>query len=137
MLMAYGFLRRVFEVFERYKTPVDVVTTSEVSVSVTIDDRSNLEAIVSDLSAFAEVSTEDGMAIVCAVGEGLRRDASLATHLLGALEGVPLAMVSQGGSRKNITVVLRDGDVVEAMERLHRRFFEGEDVPAGTAARTA
>jgi len=137
MLMAYGFLRRVFEVFERYKTPVDVVTTSEVSVSVTIDDRSNLEAIVTDLSAFAEVSTEDGMAIVCAVGEGLRRDPSLATHLLGALEGVPLAMVSQGGSRKNITVVLRDGDVVGAMERLHRRFFEAEDVPSGTAAHTA
>ena len=106
-------------------------------MSVTIDDRSNLEAIVSDLSAFAEVSTEDGMAIVCAVGEGLRQDPSLATHLLGALEGVPLAMVSQGGSRKNITVVLRDGDVVVAMERLHRRFFEAEDVPAGTAAHNA
>ncbi len=135
MLMAYGFLRRVFEVFERYRTPVDVVTTSEVSVSVTIDDRSNLDAIVADLSAFAEVVSEDGMAIVCAVGEGLRHDASLATHLLGALEGVPLVMVSQGGSRKNITVVLRDADVAVAMERLHRRFFEAED--AGSAARTA
>ena len=64
------------------------------------------------------------MAIVCAVGETLRRDTSLATRVLGALEGVPLAMVSQGGSRKNITVVLRDDDVKGAMERLHRRFFE-------------
>ncbi len=137
MLMAYGFLRRVFEVFERYRTPVDVVTTSEVSVSVTIDDRSNLDAIVADLSAFAEVASEDGMAIVCAVGEGLRHDASLATHLLGALEGVSLVMVSQGGSRKNITVVLRDADVAVAMKRLHRRFFEAEDAPTGAAARTA
>ena len=68
---------------------------------------------------------------------GSPADASLATHLIGALEGVPLMMVSQGGSRKNITVVLRDGDVVVAMERLHRRFFEAEDVPAGTAAHTA
>ena len=120
MLMAYGFLRRVFEVFEHYRTPVDVVTTSEVSVSVTIDDRSNLDAIVADLSAFAEVASEDGMAIVCAVGEGL-----------------PPLRHHQEGSRKNITVVLRDEDVAGAMERLHRRFFETEDAPAGTAARTA
>jgi len=125
MLMAYGFLRRVFEVFERYRTPVDVVTTSEVSVSVTIDDRRALDAIVAELSSFADVSCEDGMAIVCAVGEMLRRDTCLATRVLGALEGLPLAMVSQGGSRKNITVVLRDDDVKGAMERLHRRFFEG------------
>lgn len=137
MLMAYGFLRRVFEVFERYRTPVDVVTTSEVSVSVTIEDRSHLEAIQTELSEFAEVSSEDGMAIVCGVGEGLRHDASLATHFLGALEGLPLAMVSQGGSRQNITVVLRDGDVAGAMERLHRRFFENEGAPEKSPVETA
>ena len=90
MLMAYGFLRRVFEVFERFRTPVDVVTTSEVSVSVTIDDRRALDAIVAELSAFADVSCEDGMAIVCAVGETLRSDTCLATRVLGALEGLPL-----------------------------------------------
>jgi aspartate kinase len=126
MLMAYGFLRRVFEVFERFRTPVDVVTTSEVSVSVTIDDRRALDGILAELSAFADVSSEDGMAIVCAVGERLRTDARLATRVLGALEGLPLAMVSQGGSRKNITVVLRDADAPAAMERLHRRFFEAD-----------
>ncbi len=125
MLMAYGFLRRVFEVFERFRTPVDVVTTSEVSVSVTIDDRRALPQLVEELGAFADVSCEDGMAIVCAVGESLRQNTCLATRVLGALEGLPLAMVSQGGSRKNITVVLRDDDVRGAMERLHRRFFEG------------
>jgi aspartate kinase len=133
MLMAYGFLRRVFEVFERYRTPVDVVTTSEVSVSVTIDDRRSLDPIKTDLAEFAEVSSEDGMAIVCAVGEGLRRDASLPTRVLGALEGVPLAMVSQGGSRQNITVVVRDGDVAAAMERLHERFFRDGEAPAAAA----
>ena len=130
MLMAYGFLRRVFEVFERFRTPVDVVTTSEVSVSVTIDDRRALDGIVAELSTFADVSSEDGMAIVCAVGERLRTDSRLATRVLGALEGLPLAMVSQGGSRKNITVVLRDADAPAAMERLHRRFFEGGRAPA-------
>ena len=133
MLMAYGFLRRVFEVFERYQTPVDVVTTSEVSVSVTIDDRGAHDAIVADLSEFAEVISEDGMAIVCAVGDGLRRDPRLATQMLGALEGLPLVMVSQGGSRQNITVVVREDDVASAMERLHRRFFESDDVSAGAA----
>jgi aspartate kinase len=134
MLMAYGFLRRVFEVFERFRTPVDVVTTSEVSVSVTIDDRKALDGIVAELSAFADVSDEDGMAIVCAVGERLRTDARLAARVLGALDGLPLAMVSQGGSRKNITVVLRDEDVPAAMERLHQRFFEGDTAPAGRDA---
>jgi aspartate kinase len=136
MLMAYGFLRRVFEVFERYRTPVDVVTTSEVSVSVTIDDRRHLDAVVADLGEFAEVSSEGNMAIVCAVGEGLRRDPSLATSLLSALEGLPLVMVSQGGSRKNITVVLRDADLAGAMERLHRRFFGAGDA-GGVSARSA
>jgi aspartate kinase len=133
MLMAYGFLRRVFEIFERYRTPVDVVTTSEVSVSVTIDDRRAHDSIVADLSEFAEVSSEEGMAIVCAVGEGLRRDASLATQVLGALEGLPLVMVSQGGSRQNITAVVRDGDVTPAMEQLHRRFFEDRETAAASA----
>jgi aspartate kinase len=130
MLMAYGFLRRVFEVFERFRTPVDVVTTSEVSVSVTVDDRRALDGIVAELRAFADVACEDGMAIVCAVGERLRTDARLATRVLGALEGLPLAMVSHGGSRKNVTVVLREADAAAAMERLHRRFFEGESAPA-------
>ena len=134
MLMAYGFLRRVFEVFERFRTPVDVVTTSEVSVSVTIDDRRALDGIMAELSEFADVASEDGMAIVCAVGERLRTDARLATRVLGALEGLPLAMVSQGGSRKNITVVLRDADAPAAMQRLHRRFFEGESASAGREA---
>jgi aspartate kinase len=69
------------------------------------------------------------MAIVCAVGEGLRRDPTLATRMLGALEGLPLVMVSQGGSRRNITAVVRDDDTASAMERLHRRFFETVDAP--------
>ena len=128
--MAYGFLRRVFEVFERFETPVDVVTTSEVSVSVTIDDRHAIEGIVAELRAFADVGCETGMAIVSAVGEGLRQDARLAAQVIGALEGLPLAMVSQGGSRKNVTVVLPEAEAVMAMLRLHRRFFEPEPAAA-------
>jgi aspartate kinase len=123
MLMAYGYLRRVFEVFERHRTAVDVVTTSEVSVSVTIDDDRRLGAVIDDLSDFAEVQSEHGMAILCAVGDGLRRDPRIAARMLGALEGFPLRMVSQAASRRNVTVVLRDADAPAAMARLHDVFF--------------
>jgi len=123
MLMAYGFLRRLFEVFERFRTAVDVVTTSEVSVSVTIEDRRQLEGITQALSAFAEVSIEPDMALVCAVGDGLMAQPDVAARMLRALDGVPLRMVSQAASRRNVTVVLADADVSEAMQRLHKEFF--------------
>lgn len=123
MLMAYGYLRRVFEVFERHRTAVDVVTTSEVSVSVTIDDDRRLSAIIEGVADFAEVQVEPGMAILCAVGDGLQRDPRVAARMLGALDGFRLRMVSQAASRRNITVVLRDADVAAAMTRLHDIFF--------------
>ena len=126
MLMAHGYLRRVFEAFERHRTSVDVVTTSEVSVSVTIDDDRRLGAIGQELSSFAEVQAEHGMAILCAVGDGLRRDPRIAVRMLGALDGFPLRMVSQAASRRNVTVVLRDADVPAAMTRLHDLFFASE-----------
>ena len=123
MLMAHGFLRRVFEVFERCRTPIDVISTSEVSISVTIDDASRLEMLVGELSAFAEVRVEHDMAILCAVGDGLRRDPRLATRILGSLERFPLRMVSQAASRRNVTVVLQDSVAGAAMNHLHERFF--------------
>lgn len=123
MLMAHGFLRRLFEVFERFKTAVDVVTTSEVSVSVTVDDTRRLEAILDNLRNFAEASCEREMAIICAVGENLRADPTLFARAVTALERVPLRLVSQAASRRNITFVLRDADVPHAMMRLHETFF--------------
>jgi aspartate kinase len=124
MLMAHGFLRRLFEVFERFKTPVDVVTTSEVSVSVTVDDTRRLEAVVDNLRNFAEVSCEREMAIICAVGENLRSDVALFGRAVTALERIPLRMVSQAASRRNVTFVLRGADVPHAMMRLHETFFQ-------------
>jgi aspartate kinase len=132
MLMAHGFLRRLFEVFERHRTAVDVVTTSEVSVSVTIDDVRRLDEIVQDLTTFAEVTVTREMALVCAVGERLRTDPSLSTRVVGALDGFGLRMVSQAGSRRNVTFVLPQADLVEAMQRLHERFCL-VDVPEMTA----
>ena len=123
MLMAFGFLRRLFEVFERFKTSVDVVTTSEVSVSVTVDNPRRLDDIVSNLRNFADVACEPDMAIVCAVGENLRADPRLFAKAVDALDRIPLRLVSQAASRRNITFVLRDSDVPEAMAKLHDAFF--------------
>jgi aspartate kinase len=123
MLMAHGFLRRLFEVFERFRTPVDVVTTSEVSVSVTIDNARRLDDVVENLKHFAEVHIEPDMAIVCIVGENLRVDPTLFGRAVTALDRVPLRLVSQAASRRNITFVIRDADVPAAMRLLHDAFF--------------
>ena len=123
MLMAHGFLRRLFEVFERHKTSVDVVTTSEVTVSVTIDDARRLPAIIEGLSGFAHAEREDNMAIVCVVGDGLQEDPALASQVLASIGDVPLRMLSQAASRRNITFVIRDADLPAALGRLHDRFF--------------
>jgi aspartate kinase len=95
MLMAHGFLRRLFEVFERFKTAVDVVTTSEVSVSVTVDNPRRLDDVVSNLRNFAAVACEPDMAIVCVVGENLRADPALFARAVAALDRIPLRLVSQ------------------------------------------
>jgi aspartate kinase len=123
MLMAHGFLRRLFEIFERFRTAVDVVTTSEVSVSVTVDDDSRVEAIAEALREFAEVRIERDMAILCAVGDSLRTDPHIASRVLGAIDEFPFRMVSQAASRRNVTIVLRDADLPGAMARLHEHFF--------------
>jgi aspartate kinase len=127
MLMTYGFLRRVFEIFERCRTAVDVVTTSEVSVSVTVDDDGRLPAIVEGLREFAEVNVERDMAILSAVGDNLSADSRIAARVIGALQDFPVRMVSQAASRRNVTIVLRDGELPQAMRQLHSVFFDGED----------
>jgi aspartate kinase len=99
------------------------VTTSEVSVSVTIDNTRRLDDLVRNLRNFAEVNVESDMAIVCIVGENLRSDATLFGRAVTSLEKIPLRLVSQAASRRNITFVLRDADVPEAMHRLHDQFF--------------
>jgi aspartate kinase len=123
MLMAHGFLAKIFDTFQRFRTSVDVVTTSEVSVSVTIDDARRLPEIIDALKEVADVTREDQMAIICAVGDGLQRDPTFVSHLLEALGGVPIRMVSQAAARRNITLVIREADLEAALARLHERFF--------------
>ena len=134
MLMAHGFLRRLFEVFERFKTSVDVVTTSEVTVSVTIDDARRLPAIVDALSGFAQVDRDDHMAIVCVVGDGLHEDAALAAQVFASVGDVPMRMLSQAASRRNITFVIREADLATALGRVHDKFFAQPSLAARASA---
>jgi aspartate kinase len=123
MLMAHGFLARIFQAFEEHRTAVDVVTTSEVSVSVTVDDPRRLPEIAASLREVADVTREDQMAIVCAVGDGLQRDPTFVTRLLESLGSTPIRMVSQAAARRNITLVIRETDLESALVHIHERFF--------------
>jgi aspartate kinase len=134
MLEAHGFLRRLFEVFERHQTSVDVVTTSEVSVSVTVDDTRRLEAITGELEAFADVVVDRDLALLGIVGDRLRADPATFGRIITALGRVPLKLVSQAASRRNVTLVLPDADLAVAVARLHVEFFGGASVEPSAAA---
>jgi len=138
MLGAYGFLRALFEVFDRHRTVVDVVTTSEVSVSLTLEDARALPAIVSELRALGEVSVEPHRAIVCVVGEGLRTTPGIAARIFGTVEDINVSLISQGASRVNLTFVVAEDRVHEAVRRLHAACFEQARAATGDAiGRTA
>jgi aspartate kinase len=123
MLMAYGFLRRIFEVFDRYKTPVDMVATSEVSVSLTIDQTQFLPEIEAELGRIAEVTVDRNQALICVVGEALRETAGVGARVFGALKGINIRMISHGASLVNVSFVVDGGDLAAAVEALHREFF--------------
>lgn len=124
MLLAPGFLRRVFEVFETHRTSVDVVTTSEVSVSVTLDDASNLAAILQDLAAFGDVSVSPRAGLIAIVGAGIADGGSALARAIAALGPIPVHMASLSATGINFTLVIDDEQVVPAMQRLHATFFE-------------
>jgi aspartate kinase len=123
MLMAHGFLRRIFEVFDRFETPVDMVATSEVSVSLTIDNPARLDGIVAELQQFAEVDIEKDQVIVCLVGDNIRHTPGVARRVFNALDGINIRMISQGASRLNISLVVAESDLFRAVPALHREFF--------------
>jgi len=133
MLNAYGFLKRVFEVFENYKTPIDMITTSEVAVSLTIDDDSNLEAILKELTAFGNVEIDKNQTIICVVGNFNRQDKGSGAKVLDTVKHIPLRMVSGGGSASNISILLDTEYKTEALGSLHEGLF-GEEIKARQAA---
>lgn len=127
MLMAHGFMRRIFEVFDRYHTSVDMVSTSEVSVSLTVDHLENEDAICRDLREFSQVSMENGQAIVCLVGENIRHTPGIAGRAFQVLRGKNIRMISQGASVLNLGFVVCETDVQETVAALHEEFFSELD----------
>jgi len=123
MLMAHGFLARLFDVFSRHETAVDMVTTSEVSVSVTMDDTRRLAAIRAELEGFGDVSVDADQAIVCLVGESLKSTPGLAARVFAAIESLPVSMISHGASAINLSFVTPEVRVNEAVTALHREFW--------------
>ena len=134
MLLAHGFLARVFEVFGRHRIVVDLVTTSEVSISVTVDDTARLADAIAELEGIGRVEVREGLAVVAVVGEGAPTQIGLAGHvftLLGA-SGSAVEMISQGASRVNLSFVVRDEDADRAVRLLHRGL--GLDARAGPSS---
>lgn len=127
MLLAYGFLRAIFEVFDSHKTSVDVVTTSEVSVSVTLDGTDSVDEIKGDLSRLGEVTVEREKAIVCVVGDNLKFTPRVAARLFSAIGDANVNMISQGASEINLTFVIDESEVNTVVQRLHEEFFTDVD----------
>ena len=123
MLGAYGFLRALFEVFDRHRTVVDVVTTSEVSVSLSLDDARSLPSIISELETLGTVRVDPGQAIICVVGEGLKEKSGIAAKIFNAISDIPVSLISQGASSINFTFAVAEEQVHEAVSRLHHEFF--------------
>ena len=124
MLLAYGFLRKVFEIFETYRTPIDMIATSEVGVSVTIDNERNLSHIVDDLKKFGTVTIDHDMVIICVVGDMDWQNRGFEATALDALKDIPVRMISYGGSNFNISFLVRKQDKVAALQALSDHLFK-------------
>ncbi|MFW5890003.1 MAG: aspartate kinase [Marinilabiliaceae bacterium] len=123
MLLAYGFLRKVFEIFESYKTSIDMITTSEVGVSVTIDNNRHLEEILDDLRKFSTVEVDYDQVIVCVVGDLVAENKGYANRIFDALKDIPIRMISYGGSEHNISLLINASDKSDALKALSDKLF--------------
>lgn len=123
MLLAYGFLKTIFEIFDKYKTSIDMITTSEVAVSLTIDNSSNLDNILKELNEIANVEVEKDQTIIAIVGNIAKNEAGYAVKILDALKDIPLHMISYGGSEHNISVVIDSVNKKEALQALNSKLF--------------
>jgi aspartate kinase len=123
MLGSYGFMSALFQIFERFRTVIDVIATSEVSVSLTLDNTASLEAIVKELERLGEVEIEPAHAVICVVGEGLRGTPGVAAKVFNTISDINVSLVSHGASSVNLTFVVKESDVSETIKRLHQAFF--------------
>ena len=124
MLMAYGFLRKVFQVFEDHKTPIDMISTSEISVSLTIDNPENLDSILADLKLFGEVEYDLDQTIICVVGDFMAEETGMARTVLDAFKDISVRMISYGGSMNNISLLVKSADKKRSLESLHQKIFK-------------
>lgn len=124
MLLAYGFLRMIFEIFEKYKTSVDIISTSEVSVSMTIDNTTHLNSIEEHLKNIGNVVIEDNMSIICLVGQGLWKNPVIISRVFKSLDSIPVRMISLGASDTNLSFVVPDKQAENTIKSLHHTFFE-------------
>ncbi len=127
MLMSHGYLKSVFEVFDRYKCPIDMVSTSEVSISVTVDSNEQLPAICAELGKIADVKYEGRKALICLVGEDIRGQNGISGRVFSAISHINVRMISQGASEINMSFMIEEDDVDEAIRSLHRAFFQSPD----------
>jgi len=123
MLLAYGFLRKIFEVFEKYRTPIDMITTSEVAVSVTIDNATDLKAILKELEPFGSVEVEENHSIVSIVGNEISQTEGVLARLFEALTPVPIRMVSYGGSKHNVSLLIPSSHKTQTLQLLNKGLF--------------
>ena len=123
MLMAYGFLKNIFEVFEKYKTPIDMITTSEVAVSLTIDDISYLAEINAELEAFGKVAIDSNLSIICVAGDFSQKKEGVSAQVFNALKGIPIRMISYGGSNYNTSLLVKTDDKTAALNALNIGLF--------------
>ncbi|MCH5319153.1 MAG: aspartate kinase [Paramuribaculum sp.] len=124
MLLAYGFLRKVFEIFETHRTSIDMIVTSEVGVSVTVDNERNLPAILEDLKKFGTVTIDKDMVIICVVGDLEWQNRGFEAEVVNALKDIPIRMISYGGSNYNISLLVRKQDKIKALNLLSERIFD-------------
>jgi len=127
MLMTHGYLHEIFTVFDKHKCPVDMVSTSEVSVSLTVDSNDKLPAIAADLSKLADVKYEGKKALICMVGENIRGQQGIAAQVFNAIRHVNVRMISQGASEINMSFMIEEEDAEEAIRSLHAAFFKQPD----------
>jgi aspartate kinase len=127
MLMAYGFLKNVFKIFENFKTPIDMISTSEVAVSLTIDNTENLTGIVNELDKYGTVEVDRNMAIICLVGDIIAEERGFASKVFHALDGIPIRMISYGGSRYNISLLVQDSHKITTLQRLSKNLLKNGD----------
>lgn len=127
MLGSYGFMSALFQVFERHRTVIDVISTSEVSLALTVDNTDSLEQVVKDLERLGTVKVEPDQAVICIVGEGLRASSGLASRVFSTIDDVNISLISHGASSVNLTFVVREEELADVVKRLHNAFFIESD----------